>query len=130
MLLWTQRCLVGSDEQWYGTCENYYFKKVELNRMEWCYWEEVKNICRNCKKSDCFTCERWEIVKDKLKFNHEVNRYGFQPALFRVRFYLSARPVDRQYLIEFVNQCYVDQENNCGFCKKKSKCHFCKGFCW
>ena len=48
---------VGSDEQWCSTCENYYFKKVELNRMEWCYWE-VKNICRNCKKSDCFTCGR------------------------------------------------------------------------
>ena len=78
---------VGSDEQWSGTCENYYFKKVELNKMEWCYWEEVKNTCGNCKKRDCFTCERWEIITDKLKFNHEVNRYGFQPALFRVHFY-------------------------------------------
>ena len=25
-----------------------------------------------------------------------------------------------------MNQCDVDQENNCGFCKKKSKCRFCK----
>ena len=55
--------------------------------MEWCYWEVVKNICKNCKKSDCFTCERWVIIKYKLKFIHEVNRYGFQPALFRIRFY-------------------------------------------
>ena len=55
--------------------------------MEWCYWEVVKNICKNCKKSDCFTCERWVIIKYKLKFIHEVNRYGLQPALFRIRFY-------------------------------------------
>ena len=39
---------------------------------------------------------------------------------------MSRGSVDRQYLIEFMNQCYVDQENNCGFCKKKSKYHFCK----
>ena len=39
------------------------------------------------KKSDCFTWERWEIIKDKLKFIHEVNKYGFQLALFRVCFY-------------------------------------------
>lgn len=32
---------------------------------------------------------------------------------------MSRRPVDPQYLTEFVNQCYADQENNCGFCKKK-----------
>ena len=41
---------VGNDKQWYGTWKNYYFKKVELNRVEWCYWEEVKNIRGNCKK--------------------------------------------------------------------------------
>ena len=39
------------------------------------------------KKSDCFTCERWVVIKHKLKFIHEVNRYGFQSALFRVHFY-------------------------------------------
>ena len=41
---------------------------------------------------------------------------------------MSRRPVNPQYLTEFVNQCYADQENNCGFCKKKkqSKCRFCK----
>ena len=47
---------------------------------------------------------------------------------------MSRRPVDPQYLTEFVNQCYADQENNCGFCKKKKRSKvnvvFAKGLCW
>ena len=46
-----------------------------------------KKHLRKLQKSHCFTSERWEIIKSKLKFNHKVNRYGFQTALFRVRFY-------------------------------------------
>ena len=66
--------ILGSTEEWYDSCENFYLNKTEVNRMEWCYWEEVKNFCGNCQKSDCFTCERWAVLKHKLKFIHEVNR--------------------------------------------------------
>ena len=78
--------ILSSTEKWYGSCENFYLNKTEVNRMEWWYWE-VKNICGNCKKSDCFTCEGWAVIKHKLKFIHGGNRYGSQPVLFRVPFY-------------------------------------------
>ena len=29
-----------------------------------------------------------------------------------------ARIVDRHYLVDFLNQCYVEQEGNCSFCIK------------
>ena len=50
-------------EQWYRSCKTFYFKLDEANRMERCYWEEVKNICGYCKKDDCYTCQRWETIK-------------------------------------------------------------------
>ena len=35
------------------------------------------------------------------------------------------RVVDRQYLIQLLNECYKQQESNCSFCKRKN-CTYCK----
>ena len=35
------------------------------------------------------------------------------------------RIVNRKYLIELLDQCYYDQENNCFFCSD-ANCKFCK----
>ena len=37
--------ILGSTKEWYVSCENFYLKKTEVNRTEWCYWAEVKDIC-------------------------------------------------------------------------------------
>ena len=36
-----------------------------------------------------------------------------------------ARIVDRFYIVELVDQCYMEQERNCYFCHK-CNCCFCK----
>ena len=35
------------------------------------------------------------------------------------------RIVDREYLVSCLNQCYVEQENNCYFCFG-GRCQFCR----
>ena len=35
------------------------------------------------------------------------------------------RHVERLYLVDLLNQCYLNQEENCYFCKK-SKCILCQ----
>ena len=75
------------EEQWYRSCETFYFKRDEANRVEWCYREEVKNICGNCKKDDCYTCQRWEVIKYKLRGVLDRRETRYQPAIIKLRFY-------------------------------------------
>ena len=36
-----------------------------------------------------------------------------------------SRLVDRHYLVSLLNQCYLDQQNNCNLCFERS-CKFCE----
>ena len=75
------------EEQWYGGYKTFYFKQDEANRMEWCYWEEVKNICGNCKKDDCYTCQRREVIKHELRRVLDRRKTANQPAIIKLGFY-------------------------------------------
>ena len=75
------------EEQWYGGYKTFYFKQDEANRMEWCYWDEVKNICGNCKKDDCYTSQRWEVIKHELRGVLDRRKTANQPAIIKLSFY-------------------------------------------